>query len=193
MENNTHSYINLDFDQQTGRFVKYFIYFHACIDGFKYCHLLLFPDGTFFKRSFKGNWLVATAKDGNQAKPKFTIVDYVIALPIIKRPPGRPQQKRIPSKGEVMTRFMACAPSVLSTDMTHPSSSLAQQRQLGRCSLCHLLNLGDTLRRSSSTIVVCSQMRNYNKEIKQNIKQIHTGSHFTMDELVHEAELYRTS
>ncbi|GMP87338.1 hypothetical protein CsSME_00039753 [Camellia sinensis var. sinensis] len=36
------------------------------------------------------------------AKPKFTPSDYLIAPPIYKRPPGRPNRKRIPSKGEVV-------------------------------------------------------------------------------------------
>ncbi|KAL7201335.1 hypothetical protein ACSBR1_033102 [Camellia fascicularis] len=36
------------------------------------------------------------------AKPKFTPSDYLIVPPIYKCPPGRPKQKRIPSKGEVV-------------------------------------------------------------------------------------------
>ncbi|KAL7207646.1 hypothetical protein ACSBR1_029569 [Camellia fascicularis] len=158
MENNPHSYMNLDFDQQTGRFVRYFISFHACIDGFNHCRSLLFLNGTFLKGKFKGNLLAATAKDGNEglfpvafaivdsenalvafrnsgknlyesielayhvnecratydgrvhpipmvAKPKFTTTDYLIAPPVVKQPPGRPQKKRIPSKGEVVLRI----------------------------------------------------------------------------------------
>ncbi|XP_028075410.1 uncharacterized protein LOC114277679 [Camellia sinensis] len=35
-------------------------------------------------------------------KPKFTTSNYLIAPLIYKRPPGRPKQKRIPSKGEVV-------------------------------------------------------------------------------------------
>ncbi|KAL7258578.1 hypothetical protein ACSBR1_004662 [Camellia fascicularis] len=66
IENNPHSYINLDFDQQSGRFVHYFISFLVCIDGFNHCRLLLFLNGTFLKGRFKGNMLVATSKDGNQ-------------------------------------------------------------------------------------------------------------------------------
>ncbi|XP_028075710.1 uncharacterized protein LOC114277948 [Camellia sinensis] len=77
MENNPHSYINLDFDQQTGRFVRYFIAFRACIDGFNGCRPLLFLDGTFLKGRFKGTLLAATAKDGNQGlfPLAFAIVD----------------------------------------------------------------------------------------------------------------------
>ncbi|KAL7176858.1 hypothetical protein ACSBR2_030239 [Camellia fascicularis] len=36
-------------------------------------------------------------------KSKFTPADYLIAPPIVKRPPGRPTWKRIPSKGEVVS------------------------------------------------------------------------------------------
>ncbi|KAL7173014.1 hypothetical protein ACSBR2_032477 [Camellia fascicularis] len=77
MENNPHSYINLDFDQQTGRFVRYFIAFRACIDGFNGCRPLLFLYGTFFKGRFKGTLLAAIAKDGNQGlfPVAFAIVD----------------------------------------------------------------------------------------------------------------------
>ncbi|KAF5932870.1 hypothetical protein HYC85_029041 [Camellia sinensis] len=39
MENKPHNYINLDFDQQTSRFIRYFISFRGYIDGFKYCRL----------------------------------------------------------------------------------------------------------------------------------------------------------
>ncbi|KAL7189402.1 hypothetical protein ACSBR1_039110 [Camellia fascicularis] len=75
--NNPRSYINLDFDQQTGRSVRYFISFHACIDGFNHCRALLFLDGMFLNGRFKGNLLAATAKDGNQGlfPVTFAIVD----------------------------------------------------------------------------------------------------------------------
>ncbi|KAL7212462.1 hypothetical protein ACSBR2_015200 [Camellia fascicularis] len=77
MENNPHSYINLDFDQQTGRFVRYIISFRACIDGFNHCRPLLFLDGTFLKGRFKGNLLATITKDGNQGlfSVAFAIVD----------------------------------------------------------------------------------------------------------------------
>lgn len=77
MQNNPQSYIHLDFEQQTGRFVRYFISFHACIDGFNNCRPLLFLDGTFLKGRFKGTLLAATAKDGNQGlfSVAFAIVD----------------------------------------------------------------------------------------------------------------------
>ncbi|XP_028111774.1 uncharacterized protein LOC114310061 [Camellia sinensis] len=66
MENNPSSYINIDYDDQNHRFVRYFISFKACIDGFNHCRPLQFLDGTFLKGKFKGNLLAATAKDGNQ-------------------------------------------------------------------------------------------------------------------------------
>ncbi|XP_028052557.1 uncharacterized protein LOC114257041 [Camellia sinensis] len=77
MEKNPNSYINLEFHQQTGRFVRYFISFRACIDGFNHCRPLLFLDGTFLKGRFKGNLLAATAKDGNKGlfPVAFAIVD----------------------------------------------------------------------------------------------------------------------
>ncbi|KAL7244912.1 hypothetical protein ACSBR2_000286 [Camellia fascicularis] len=66
MEKNPNSYINLEFDQKSGRFVRYFILFRAFIDGFNHCRPLLFLDGTFLKGRLKGNLLAATAKDDNQ-------------------------------------------------------------------------------------------------------------------------------
>ncbi|KAL7255075.1 hypothetical protein ACSBR1_009273 [Camellia fascicularis] len=66
MENNPNSYTNLEFEQGTGRFVRYFISFRVCINGFKHCRSLLFLDGTFLKGRFKGTLLVAITKDGNQ-------------------------------------------------------------------------------------------------------------------------------
>ncbi|XP_028123300.1 uncharacterized protein LOC114320342 [Camellia sinensis] len=77
MENNPNGYINLDFQQQTGRFVWYFISFRTYINGFKHCRPLLFLDDTFLKGRFKGNLLAATAMDGNQGlfPVAFAIVD----------------------------------------------------------------------------------------------------------------------
>ncbi|KAL7215301.1 hypothetical protein ACSBR1_027465 [Camellia fascicularis] len=77
MQNNPRSYIDLDFEQQTGRFVRYFISFRVCIDGFNNCRPLLFLDGTFLKGRFKGTLLAATAKDRNKGlfPVAFAIVD----------------------------------------------------------------------------------------------------------------------
>ncbi|KAL7191934.1 hypothetical protein ACSBR2_023916 [Camellia fascicularis] len=38
-------------------------------------------------------------------KPIPTPTDYLIAPPVVKRPPGRPKRKRIPSRGEVVQRI----------------------------------------------------------------------------------------
>ncbi|KAL7196346.1 hypothetical protein ACSBR1_036369 [Camellia fascicularis] len=66
MDNNPGSYINIDYDEQNNHFIRYFISFKACIDGFNHCRPLLFLDGTFLKGKFKENLLAATAKDGSQ-------------------------------------------------------------------------------------------------------------------------------
>ncbi|XP_028071617.1 uncharacterized protein LOC114273983 [Camellia sinensis] len=66
MHYNPGSYVNLDFEQSTGRFKRFFISFKACIDGFNHICPLLFLDGTFLKGRFKGNLLTATRKDGNK-------------------------------------------------------------------------------------------------------------------------------
>ncbi|KAL7162250.1 hypothetical protein ACSBR2_042683 [Camellia fascicularis] len=77
MQKNPNNYINLEFDQKTGSFVRYFISFRACIDRFNHCRPLLFLDGTFLKGRFKGNLFTATAKDVNQGlfPVAFAIVD----------------------------------------------------------------------------------------------------------------------
>ncbi|KAL7235051.1 hypothetical protein ACSBR1_018519 [Camellia fascicularis] len=77
MEKNPNSYINLEFHQQTGRFIRYFTSFRVCIDGFSHCRPLLFLDGTFLKGRFKGNLLAVTVKDGNKGLflVTFDIVD----------------------------------------------------------------------------------------------------------------------
>ncbi|XP_028078374.1 uncharacterized protein LOC114280226 [Camellia sinensis] len=77
MEKNPNSYICLEFDQKSERFVRYFILFRACIDGFNHCRPFLFLDGTFLKGRFKGNLLAVTAKDDNQGlfPVAFAIVD----------------------------------------------------------------------------------------------------------------------
>ncbi|KAL7238047.1 hypothetical protein ACSBR2_004195 [Camellia fascicularis] len=66
LEHNPGSYINIEYNNHTHRFTRYFISFKACVDGFNHCCPLLFPDATFLKGRFKGFLLAATAKDGNQ-------------------------------------------------------------------------------------------------------------------------------
>ncbi|KAL7213209.1 hypothetical protein ACSBR2_015835 [Camellia fascicularis] len=68
MEHNPGTYINIEYDDHTDRFIRYFISFKACIDGFNHCWTLLFLDATFLKGRFKGFLLAATAKDGNKVR-----------------------------------------------------------------------------------------------------------------------------
>ncbi|KAL7249074.1 hypothetical protein ACSBR1_011273 [Camellia fascicularis] len=105
MENNPRSYINIDYDDHNNRFIRYFISFKACIDGFNHCRPLLFLDGTFLKGKFKGNLLVATAKDvvaiRNSGKDLYNFVNAyyhvaeyrssyahnIIPIPTVEKPP----------------------------------------------------------------------------------------------------------
>ncbi|KAL7217454.1 hypothetical protein ACSBR1_029195 [Camellia fascicularis] len=66
MQYNPGSYVNLDFEQSTGRFKRFFISFKSCIDGFNHIRPLLFLDSTFLKGKFKGNLLAAAGKDDNK-------------------------------------------------------------------------------------------------------------------------------
>ncbi|XP_028083309.1 uncharacterized protein LOC114284574 [Camellia sinensis] len=77
MQYNPGSYVNLDFEQSTGRFKWFFISFKSCIDGFNHIRPLLFLDDTFLKGRFKGNLLAATGKDGKKGlfPLAFAIVD----------------------------------------------------------------------------------------------------------------------
>ncbi|KAL7188307.1 hypothetical protein ACSBR1_038200 [Camellia fascicularis] len=67
MQYNLESYVNLDFEQSTGQFKRFFILFKSCIDGFNHICPLLFLDGTLLKGKFKSNLLTATGKNGNKA------------------------------------------------------------------------------------------------------------------------------
>ena len=83
MEKNPNSYINLEFHQQTGRSVRYFISFRACIDGFNHCRPLLLLDGTFLKGRFKGNLLATTAKDGNKGDVSIFLLNSLLTEKIV--------------------------------------------------------------------------------------------------------------
>ncbi|XP_028121256.1 uncharacterized protein LOC114318534 [Camellia sinensis] len=63
---NLGTYIDFECDDDTKRFKRLFVPFHGSISGFDYYRPLLFLDGSFLKRRFKGNLLTATGKDGNQ-------------------------------------------------------------------------------------------------------------------------------
>ncbi|KAL7193686.1 hypothetical protein ACSBR2_025325 [Camellia fascicularis] len=66
LEHNPGSYINIECDDLTQWFIRYFISFKPCIDGFNHCRPLLFLDATFLKGRFKGFLLATTANDENQ-------------------------------------------------------------------------------------------------------------------------------
>ncbi|GMP36401.1 hypothetical protein CsSME_00008541 [Camellia sinensis var. sinensis] len=85
MHYNPGSYVNLDFEQSTGRFKRFFISFKACIDGFNHICPLLFLDGTFLKGRFKGNLLTATRKDGNKVvgDPQLQVVSSARTLTFV--------------------------------------------------------------------------------------------------------------
>ncbi|KAL7201018.1 hypothetical protein ACSBR1_032846 [Camellia fascicularis] len=70
--------------QNNGKNVYDSMDFHYCVDKYK---------ASYSRAVF----LIPTA-----GKPTFKPDDYLIAPPIVKRPPGRPKRKRIPSKGEVI-------------------------------------------------------------------------------------------
>ncbi|XP_028053541.1 uncharacterized protein LOC114257923 [Camellia sinensis] len=66
MSTNPGSYLCLDYNHQNGRFKRFFVAFNVFNQGFRHCRSLLFIDGTFLKRKYKGTLLTATAKDGDQ-------------------------------------------------------------------------------------------------------------------------------
>ncbi|KAL7260417.1 hypothetical protein ACSBR1_006142 [Camellia fascicularis] len=58
-----------------------------------------------FRYKYKASYSGAIFPIPTAGKLTFKPNDYLIAPPIVKRPPGRPKQKRIPSKGEVIQRI----------------------------------------------------------------------------------------
>ncbi|KAL7164611.1 hypothetical protein ACSBR2_040497 [Camellia fascicularis] len=63
-----------------------------------YDHVVPFYRVTEFRAAYSGTiHPIPTAR-----KPNFLVADYLIALSTVKRPPGRPKRKRIPSKDEVV-------------------------------------------------------------------------------------------
>ncbi|XP_028072694.1 uncharacterized protein LOC114274911 [Camellia sinensis] len=67
MRYNPGSYVNIDYDASSQQFCRFSVSFAACISGFNSCRPLLFLDGTFLKRKYKGQLLAATAKDENNS------------------------------------------------------------------------------------------------------------------------------
>ncbi|XP_028115990.1 uncharacterized protein LOC114313775 [Camellia sinensis] len=77
MRYNPGSYVNIDYDTSSRQFCRFFVSFAACISEFNSCWSLLFLDGTFLKRKYKGQLLVTMAKDRNNGlfPIAFAIVD----------------------------------------------------------------------------------------------------------------------
>ncbi|XP_028101818.1 uncharacterized protein LOC114301104 [Camellia sinensis] len=77
MRYNPGSYVYIDYDTRSQQFCHFFVSFATCISGYNSCRPLLFLGGTFLKRKYKGQLLVATAKDGNNGlfHVTFVIVD----------------------------------------------------------------------------------------------------------------------
>ncbi|XP_028060861.1 uncharacterized protein LOC114264448 [Camellia sinensis] len=66
MRTNPGSVFELDVNESSGCFRRFFMAFHGCLYGFQFCRPLLFVDSTFLKGRYKGHLFVATSKDGNQ-------------------------------------------------------------------------------------------------------------------------------
>lgn len=68
LESNSGSIFVLENDESTSWFKRLFLAFGGCVEGFKFCVLVLFVDRTFGKSIYKGQILTAIAKDGDQGK-----------------------------------------------------------------------------------------------------------------------------
>ena len=68
MRCNPGSHMVLDVDEESKRFRRLFISYHAYTEGFNYCRPMLFLDATFLTRRFRGQLLCSTAKDGNNSE-----------------------------------------------------------------------------------------------------------------------------
>ncbi|GMP35119.1 hypothetical protein CsSME_00007699 [Camellia sinensis var. sinensis] len=62
-------------------------------------------DHAFHIDTFKATYNETIYPIPTTGKPFSTPVDYMITPPVVKRPPSRPKQKRIPSRGEVVQRI----------------------------------------------------------------------------------------
>ncbi|KAI8539211.1 hypothetical protein RHMOL_Rhmol09G0163700 [Rhododendron molle] len=65
-EKNSSTVMDVEYCNETGRFIRFFLAFDACIRVFNYRRLILALDGTFFKRRYKGTHLRAIGEDANQ-------------------------------------------------------------------------------------------------------------------------------
>ncbi|KAI8572669.1 hypothetical protein RHMOL_Rhmol01G0217400 [Rhododendron molle] len=59
------SVFDLEWDETTNRFLRLFVAFDACVQGFKHCRPVLSVDATFLKASHMGCLMSASTKDGN--------------------------------------------------------------------------------------------------------------------------------
>ncbi|KAI8538303.1 hypothetical protein RHMOL_Rhmol09G0091900 [Rhododendron molle] len=55
---------DVEWDETTNRFLRLFVAFDACVQGFKHCRHVLSVDATFLKASHMGCLMSASAKDG---------------------------------------------------------------------------------------------------------------------------------
>lgn len=65
-KNNPDTIMDVEYCNETNRFIRFFLAFGACIKGFSYCRPILALDGTFLKGRYKGTLLGAIGKDANQ-------------------------------------------------------------------------------------------------------------------------------
>ncbi|XP_028084578.1 uncharacterized protein LOC114285698 [Camellia sinensis] len=62
-------------------------------------------DSGFYIETFRATYSRTIYPIPTVERPTFNPNEYLIAPPTVKRPPGRPKRKRIPSKGEVVQRI----------------------------------------------------------------------------------------
>ncbi|XP_058192097.1 uncharacterized protein LOC131309487 [Rhododendron vialii] len=65
-EKNPGTVMDVEYCNETNRFIRFFPAFDACIKGFNYCRPILAVDGTFLKGRYKGTLLSAIGKDADQ-------------------------------------------------------------------------------------------------------------------------------
>lgn len=65
-EKNPGTIMDVEYCNETNRFIRFFMAFDACIRGFNYCRPILTLYGTFLKGRYKGTLLGAVGKDANQ-------------------------------------------------------------------------------------------------------------------------------
>ncbi|XP_026428648.1 uncharacterized protein LOC113324547 [Papaver somniferum] len=63
---NPSSYIKFEYDKETKRFQRLFIYFASCMERYGFIHPILYCDATILNGRFKGTLMAATGVNGNQ-------------------------------------------------------------------------------------------------------------------------------